>query len=230
MVANQSKHTVQFSDLAWEPSAPQFPRAWQVGQYLEQYRQRYLQSVDLRLGHKVVKTNLGTGGSWEIQTSSSKGTETGVFDCLIISTGFFGQPIWPDSVPRQADVPIIHSSKYRNLHELLPQDKPAGRKIVIVGGQMSGIEIAGTVATHLSNAVNKPGDKPIAQPDQYTIHHVAHRPAWVLPLFSSPTVSPSIIICNAGWLTSRRSRKKQHQSSCHVTYHHTTWRSVPNLS
>ncbi|KAH7034775.1 uncharacterized protein B0I36DRAFT_84036 [Microdochium trichocladiopsis] len=199
MVANQSKHTVQFSDLAWEPSAPQLPRAWQVGQYLERYRQRYLQAADLRLGHKVVATEVKTGGSWEIQTSSEKGVETSVFDCLIVSTGFFGQPIWPEDIPRKNDVPIIHSSRYRTLQDLLPRDKPAGGKILVVGGQMSGIEIAGTVATHLSTAINTPDDKPIAQPEKYKIHHVAHRPAWVLPLFTSPTpkeAAPFFLPCD----------------------------------
>ncbi|KXJ96057.1 hypothetical protein Micbo1qcDRAFT_192913 [Microdochium bolleyi] len=189
MLANQSKHTMQFSDFAWDSSAPQIPRAWQVGQYLERYRQRYLQVADLRLGHKVLRTEAKSGGSWEVQTSSERGTETGVFDCVIVSTGFFGQPLWPDNIPKKADVPIIHSSKYRTLQQLLPKDGSAGGKILVVGGQMSGIEIAGTVATHLSHAINAPGAKSITDAEKYTIHHVAQRPAWVLPLFTTPTTA-----------------------------------------
>ncbi|KAK7752555.1 hypothetical protein SLS62_005523 [Diatrype stigma] len=191
MVANQSKHTVQFSDLAWDELDPQMPRAWQVGQYLERYLKKYLADVDIRLGHKVVHTELQNGGSWRVRTESDQGgEETSVFDYLLVGTGFFGKPIWPDYIPQEADVPIIHSSKYRDLKTLLAgrKEKDRGGKILVVGGQMSGIEIAGTIATHLSSAVHSPGEKEIAAPEKYSVHHVAHRPAWVFPLFTSPKI------------------------------------------
>ncbi|RYO93058.1 hypothetical protein DL762_001321 [Monosporascus cannonballus] len=165
MVANQSRHTVQFSDLAWHESDPQMPRAWQVGQYLERYLKRYVGGADLRLGHRVVDAELEDGGTWRVQTESSNGPETSLFDYLLVGTGFFGKPIWPDYVPREAEVPIIHSSKYRSLKSLLGNQKGRGGKILVIGGQMSGIEIAGTIATHLSSAVNSPGEKEIEEPE-----------------------------------------------------------------
>lgn len=192
MVANQSRHTVQFSDLAWDESDPQMPRAWQVGQYLERYSKKYLGDADIRLGHKVVHTELQEGGSWEVQTEPDQGgEETSVFDYLLVSTGFFGKPIWPDYIPQEAEVPIMHSSKYRDLQSLLAgrKEKDGGGKILVVGGQMSGIEIAGTIATHLSSAIHSPDEKEIDDPEKYSVHHVAHRPAWVFPLFTSPKVS-----------------------------------------
>lgn len=184
MVANQSKHTVQFSDFAWDEAAPQMPRAWQVGQYLERYSQRY-GGADIRLGHKVVRTELQSGGGWKVETESEQGAQTSVFDYLVVTTGFFGKPIWPDYVPQSAPFPIVHSSKYRDLPTLLGEGHTQGGKILIVGGQMSGIEIAGTIASHLSSATNSPGANPIANPDKYTIHHVTQRPSWVFPLFTS---------------------------------------------
>lgn len=193
MVANQSRHTAQFSDLAWEESVPQMPRAWQVGRYLERYLQRYVSGIaDLRLGHKVVRAELQDGGSWNVQTQSERGPdETGVFDYLLVGSGFFGKPLWPDYVPREAEVPIVHSSKYRDLKTLLgDRNDGTGGKILVVGGQMSGIEIAGTIATHLSSAVHSPGQKEIADAEKYNVHHVAQRPAWVLPLFTTPKVRP----------------------------------------
>ncbi|RYP64137.1 hypothetical protein DL771_008917 [Monosporascus sp. 5C6A] len=186
MIANQSRHTVQFSDLAWHESDPQMPRAWQVGQYLERYLKRYVAGADVRLGHRVVHAELEDGGPWRVQTESSNGPETSVFDYLLVGTGFFGKPIWPDYVPREAEVPIIHSSEYRNLKGLLANQKGRGGKILVVGGQMSGIEIAGTIAAHLSSAVNSPGEKEIEGSERYSVHHVAHRPVWVFPLFTSP--------------------------------------------
>ncbi|ETS87258.1 hypothetical protein PFICI_01086 [Pestalotiopsis fici W106-1] len=184
MIANQSKHTVQFSDFAWDDGAPQMPKAWQVGQYLERYSKRY-GGADIRLGHKVVRTELQNGGQWQVETESEQGAQTSVFDYLLVTTGFFGKPIWPDYVPQSGPLSVIHSSKYRDLTSLLGKEETQGSKILIVGGQMSGIEIAGTIASHLSSATNSPGEKTIANPEKYTIHHVAQRPAWVFPLFTS---------------------------------------------
>ncbi|KAK6087326.1 pyridine nucleotide-disulfide oxidoreductase [Seiridium cupressi] len=184
MIANQSKHTVQFSDFAWDEGTPQLPKAWQVGQYLERYSKRY-SGADIRLGHRVVRTELQDGGAWKIETESDQGVQTSVFDYLLITTGFFGKPIWPDYVPQSAPFPIMHSSKYRDLPSLLGKGQMQGSKILVVGGQMSGIEIAGTIASHLSSATNSPGGKVIANPEKYSIHHVVQRPAWVFPLFTS---------------------------------------------
>ncbi|KAI1818356.1 hypothetical protein GGS20DRAFT_285698 [Poronia punctata] len=184
MATNQSKHTVQFSDLAWRDSDPNFPRAWQVGQYLERYLNEY-GGADVRLGHKVVQTELQGDGSWKVETSSEKGSETSVFDYLLVATGFFGKPRLPEGISKETEVPVVHSSKYREIESLLAEAKDSSDKIVVVGGQMSGVEIAGTVATHLSNLVNSPGEKAIRNPERFTIHHVAKRPTWTFPLFTS---------------------------------------------
>lgn len=201
MVANQSKHTVQFSDFAWRDSDPDFPKAWQIGRYLERYLKEY-GGADIRLGHKVVKAELQDGGSWKVQTDSEKGTETSIFDYLLVATGFFGQPSWPEGIPKQGEVPIVHSSKYRDIDSLLAKAKDTSDKILVVGGQMSGVEIANTIATHLSSLVNSPGEKTIQNADRFTIHHVSQRPAWTVPLFTSvkvgldiPEARPAVDCC-----------------------------------
>ncbi|KAI0021653.1 FAD/NAD(P)-binding domain-containing protein [Xylariomycetidae sp. FL0641] len=198
MVANQSRHTVQFSDFAWRDTDPEFPRAWQVGQYLERYVLEYAGGATVRLGHRVVGTELLDGGSWRVSTESEKGAETSVFDYLLVATGYFGKPLWPANIPKEGDVPIVHSSKYRDIKSLLSPNV-TGSKILVAGGQMSGIEIAGTIATHLSSATHSPGEKVIPNPDRYSIHHVAQRPAWVFPLFTSPkadAAAPPFLPCD----------------------------------
>lgn len=196
MVTNQSKHTVQFSDLAWEDGTPQTPKAWQVGQYLDRYSRRY-GGADIRLGYEVVRTELQDSGTWEVETKSDHGAQTSVFDYLLITTGFFGKPVWPEYVPQATSFPIVHSSKYRDLSSLLKKGTDQGGKILVVGGQMSGVEIAGTIATHLSSATHAPGEKVIDKPESYCVHHVVHRPSWVFPLFTSARVSPFIaVICS----------------------------------
>lgn len=187
MMANQSKHTVQFSDLAWQDSESDFPKAWQVGHYLGRYLNEY-GGADIRLGHNVVKTELQGDGSWKVQTNSEEGSETSIFDYLLVATGFFGIPRWPEGIPKEGEVPIIHSSKYRDIESILSTAKDSNNKILVVGGQMSGVEIAGTIATHLSSLIHSPGTKPIPNPERFTIHHVIKRPTWTLPPFTSAKV------------------------------------------
>ncbi|KAF9873976.1 hypothetical protein CkaCkLH20_08710 [Colletotrichum karsti] len=184
MVANQSKHTVQFSDHAWSPDDPEFPRAWMIGRYLERYLERY-KGAEVKLGHRVVKTDLAGDGTWSVTVKSDAGEETSVFDYLLISSGFFGKPIVPD-VAGKTDVPVIHSSKYRDLQSLFPDGVKNGGKILVVGGQMSGVEISGTIATHLSAAVNSPDPVPVPNADKLSVHHLIQRPVWVFPLYTTP--------------------------------------------
>ena len=64
MCVNQSRHTVSFSDFAWGEEKSSFPKAWEVGQYLEAYRVRY--GVSVRLGCRVLGTER-VGEGWRIR-------------------------------------------------------------------------------------------------------------------------------------------------------------------
>lgn len=193
MVANQSRHTVQFSDLAWEDDAPQLPRAWQVGRYLQRYLERYCSFEEdrfrLRLGWNVTSARRDPkdGEKWVVAAESDGGLRVEhEFDYLVIASGFFGKPAIPPSLRALEGPSIIHSSRYRDLASLLPTDRAKGSKILVVGGQMSGVEIAGTIASHLSSAANTPGTSTILDVHKYTIHHVIQRPTWVFPLSTTP--------------------------------------------
>ncbi|KAK1757861.1 hypothetical protein QBC47DRAFT_295955 [Echria macrotheca] len=189
MAANQSKHTVQFSDLAWPDDCPDFPRAWQVGCYLHRYFQTYCQEATLNLGRRVEQAEPLTDGSpgWRVRTRSGDGDVTEqIFDYLLVASGFFGTPVVPRLASDPPTVPIVHSSKYRDLPGLLGKSQAPGGKILVVGGQMSGVEIAGTIASHLSTATHSPGTSPIANPEKYSVHHITPNPVWVFPLFTTP--------------------------------------------
>jgi cation diffusion facilitator CzcD-associated flavoprotein CzcO len=188
MVANQSKHTVHFSDLSWQQEDPQFPRAWMVGRYLTKYAERYLQAADIRIGYRVVATELAEGHQWRVKALNGAQETEQTYDYLLITTGFFGRPLIPTDIVTDSSVPIIHSSKYRDLQGLLGQGTAGGGKILVVGGQMSGVEIADTISTHLSSAISSPGQPPISNPERYSVHHVIQRPIWVIPLHTCAQV------------------------------------------
>ncbi|KAL2271393.1 hypothetical protein VTJ83DRAFT_764 [Remersonia thermophila] len=194
MVANQSKHTIQFSDLAWPEDSPQLPRAWQVGEYLARYRNKYLSAAKLKLGTLVEKAEPleSHQPGWKVQTRSSQGdTNEEMFDHLLVASGYFGRPALPPAATDDAQVPVIHSSQYRDLVSLLGKTGGKGTKILVVGGQMSGVETAGTIASHLSSAAHSPGQSIIPNSGKYTVHHLIQRPAWVFPLHTSPKPTSS---------------------------------------
>ncbi|KAF3762681.1 FAD/NAD(P)-binding domain-containing protein [Cryphonectria parasitica EP155] len=196
MLANQSRHTMQFSDLAWEQDAPHLPRAWQVGRYLQQYLSRYCafeeERFRLRLGWTVQSAtprDEKEGRTWHVTAQSQDGlVDEADYDYLVVASGFFGKPVIPTlpGLRETGGIPIVHSSRYRDLETLLPDADGKGGKILVVGGQMSGVEIAGTIASHLSSAVNTPGQGKLSGAGKYTVHHVIQRPVWVFPLFTSP--------------------------------------------
>lgn len=190
MWSNQSRHTMQFSELAWEDSDPQLPQGWMVGKYLRRYLERFLtnnENFELKLGTRVESAERPQGAvhGWTVNVKSDVGTETQSFDYLLVASGFFGKPIVPESLENEKNIPVIHSSHYRDVKSLL-KGRSGGGKILVVGGQMSGVEIAGTIAAHLSSETNSPDTSSITDADKYSIHHVIQRPIWVFPLYTSP--------------------------------------------
>lgn len=206
MRTNQSRHTVSFSDLAW-PGADehgiekyaQFPKAWEVGQYLERYLEKYGSQWEVRLGCEVVKAEKQARG-WDVSVHVKEEGEAGEmtvevheFDHVIVASGFFGAPRVPQAIPSSdISVPVWHSSRVRDIRSLITDagrlkvdSKGNGgekRKIVVVGGQMSGVEVAANVALQLSDAINAPG-KEIMDWGGWEVVHVVQKPVWVMPLF-----------------------------------------------
>lgn len=197
MCTNQSRHTVAFSDLAWEDGIGLFPKAWQVGEYLMRYVDKFLmpKGVEIRTGCEVVKAVREREGRWSVVVDESKSgnSETLEFDHLIGATGFFGKPKIPKALSstRDSGPRIIHSSKFRNIKDLLDGKKPG--KIVVVGGQMSGVEVAASVATQLSSEVWSPGLAMVPDAEKFEVHHVISKPLWIMPLYlaTKPTLEVS---------------------------------------
>ena len=195
MPTNISRYACSFSDLAWESvelgqdengqreSLPMFPKARHVKRYLGTYAERYIPHQYIHNGCKVtrvVQTQSEDNMKFEVKWESSGIADQAAFDYLVIASGFFAQP-------KALDVPGInelasmgkvkHSSKLRSLED----DLVAGGhgKVVIVGGSMSGVEAAATVAFQLSSAKHSPGvHKDLSG---YSVHHLTSRPFWVLP-------------------------------------------------
>jgi hypothetical protein len=216
--------------MAWPESTPTFPKAWQAGQYLNNYISKH-PGIDIQTSSKVLKAcrspDIASGAKrWKVEvekkahslvsmaqphttsedipapghTRNSSGNElnkppieTHYFDHCIVASGFFGKPKLPSSAsnPGSFAAPIQHSTRFRDIETLLQSDKAGtpskGSKILVVGGSMSGAEVAASIAMQLSTHVHSPRTSSIQDFGKYTVHHVIRRPFWVMPLFSPVT-------------------------------------------
>jgi len=114
------------------------------------------------------------------------------FDHVIIASGFFGAARAPVTGWEGGSVPVWHSARLRGVRGLITDggrlkvdSKGSGegkRKIVVVGGQMSGVEVAANVALQLSDCLNAPG-KEVMDWEEWEVVHVVQQPLWIMPLF-----------------------------------------------
>lgn len=196
MRTNLSRYTVAFPDLSWtsvdlshplsegasSATPPMFPKAWQVGRYLEKYSQKFDLKQKILFNRKVVNANiLEDMKTWKISTydSTTHQLDTQTFDYLIIASGFFGKPSRTFSPSPNDDLPNIqHSSHFRDLSSLSTKSG----KIAVIGGGISGSEAAAQAAFQISSAKNSPGKSKSVHADS-RIYHIVNRPFYSLPRY-----------------------------------------------
>ncbi|KAF2090549.1 FAD/NAD(P)-binding domain-containing protein [Saccharata proteae CBS 121410] len=218
MRTNLSRFTVAFSDLAWESvdlgernkaaeadgngNPPMFPKAWQVGWYLQTYTRKYIPDGVIQLESRVKNTERVTHRGrqmWKVEWNGyllalTGTTYQGFFDYLIVCTGFL-------ETPRKLDINVCgaesieglsnaqHSSQFRNILDLVGTGHAPKRSIVVVGGGMSGAEAAAEAALEISDAQHSPG-KPSLVGD-YKVYHVTPRPFYPVPRYL-PSQPPDV--------------------------------------
>ncbi|KAF2684859.1 FAD/NAD(P)-binding domain-containing protein [Lentithecium fluviatile CBS 122367] len=236
METNLSRFTVTFPDLAW-PSVdltkprplrksekvckgqphqtfvlgqwcPPFPRAWEVGRYLETYTKKFIPAGIVQTNRRVVAADLINELTqpqiWRV-TSIDENTQEQFqdrFDLLIVASGFFDRPaesIQPSQgLSPSAEARIQHSSKFRDVASF---GNKAG-KVLVYGGGISGVEAAATAAFQISNARHGPV-KPYPVRELHwsksVVYHVFDRPFLTLPRFLpvDPCVSDTTTVNEA---------------------------------
>lgn len=192
---NLSRFTVAFPDLAWSsidltdpitgfcpPSPPVFPKAWQVGRYLEAYTEKFGLAPQISLNSRVVKAwILDDFMTWQVvvEDTVTKRQRTMSFDYLVIASGFFDKParsFSPSSLEPMRNVQ--HSSRFRDLADLTSK---AG-KIVVIGGGISGSEAAANAAFQISSAQNS-SSKIKPEYASSKVYHIINRPFYCLPRY-----------------------------------------------
>ncbi len=195
MPTNASKHIISFSDLAWDSvkvhenkqpgeDVATFPKAHEVGKYLQTYADKYIPSDSIRRGREVMSVSRrdGPGPEWMVTNRASTKSSNVVvdeFDHVIVASGFFATPEFPPILGSEHfDGLVIHSSQLRDVDNLLSQMR-SGTKIVVIGGSMSGGEAAATLAFHVSSLRHQSATSVGAE--RLSVHHITPRPFWSVP-------------------------------------------------
>lgn len=150
-----------------------YPTAKDVGAYQKAYREKYIPDELLKLGCEVTSIiREEENGCWKVEW---RGNDTGVekFDFLAVCSGFFSVPYTPP-IPGLDNFAgtLLHSAEYA----LSKLDLSEKRKIVVVGGSMSGAEVAADLALRVSSL-------PAAEAEKVEILQLIPRPFWILPRY-----------------------------------------------
>ena len=164
---NLTKYTCSFSDKPWDPALPLYPTREHVYAYLTSYAEPFLADVDLQLQTEVTKVEQADRGKWRVMwrgfgsDSYSGSAAERVFDFLVVAPGVQGAPKIPDLPGRDAfQGQVLHSAEYKTAAPF------AGKRVVTVGPNHSGTDIAADVARVSDRVV-----------------HVSHVPIWVVPRY-----------------------------------------------
>ncbi|KAF1836790.1 FAD/NAD(P)-binding domain-containing protein [Decorospora gaudefroyi] len=189
---NLSMFTVAFPDLSWSKvdlssstdfastRPPMFPKAWQVGRYLETYANNFGITPHVSLRRRVVRACLDHDYTWKVVSDNGSGqVDSRSFDRLIIASGFYNKPAGSfDPSPSKRLLNIQHSSHFRDLSGLTITPG----KVVVIGGGISGSEAAATAALQISNAKHSPNGTKYAHAGS-RVYHIVNRPFYCLPRY-----------------------------------------------
>ncbi|KXZ47823.1 hypothetical protein GPECTOR_32g435 [Gonium pectorale] len=222
---NLSRYTCSFSDFPWPPTSPDFPSAVDVSNYLASYRDAFLagDNCAMALGCEVLQVLRSPQGpgwvvEWRYAGPSSGGGEPATpqsreFDFVIVASGYAAAPFSPQ-IPGLETFPglVIHSKDYRG-----PSSLTGRRRVAVVGGGHSAVDIAADLAAGVSQGTAAP---PSAQAGDTAVHaaaaaastsvvHVLPRPFWVIPRYlPSDPQSPHPAFLPLDLQLYRRSRRQ----------------------
>jgi dimethylaniline monooxygenase (N-oxide forming) len=141
MHTNLSKWTCAFSDYPWAADSEEFPLSPALHGYLKDYASHFDIRQHVRFGERVQSLALD-GAAWTVMTSATPAAQ-GPFAGVIVCAGAFARA----SFPRSLDLThfrgrVIHSAQYKSPAEF------EGKKVAVVGGSLSGLEISAHLAAH----------------------------------------------------------------------------------
>ncbi|GFN74050.1 transposable element tc3 transposase [Plakobranchus ocellatus] len=177
LITNTTKYVMTFSDYHVIPDTPQYMTREKLSDYYRDYAKYFDLAKHIRYNTRVVRINKTADhaktGKWEVYTCRTSDFHDGnkrpglqvsqrdlnlchveVFDVVLICSGFFKIPNYPD-IPGLESFPggVHHSFDYRS-------NKPfEDKQVLVVGNSFS----AGDIACDISLVTNKPVELSLGQ-------------------------------------------------------------------
>ncbi|XP_009953860.1 PREDICTED: dimethylaniline monooxygenase [N-oxide-forming] 5-like, partial [Leptosomus discolor] len=143
VIINTSKEMMCFSDFPIPEDFPNYMHNSKIMEYFRMYAQHFdlLRHIRFRTSvcHVAKRPDFATTGQWEVVTESEGKQEAAVFDAVLVCTGHHSEAHLPLSTfpgLEKFEGWYLHSRDYKS-----PQWF-TGKRVVVVGGGNSGIDIA----------------------------------------------------------------------------------------
>ncbi len=135
---NTSGPRMSYSDFPL--GSDEYPAHEDVRRYFDGYVDHFGIRDTITFNTKVERVERGSDGAWDVEISgegAEGGAETRRYDAVIVANGHHWDPRWPEpAFPGEFSGAQIHAHDYRDPEEL------AGKRVVVVGGGNSGVDIA----------------------------------------------------------------------------------------
>ncbi|UOQ52027.1 flavin-containing monooxygenase [Hymenobacter cellulosivorans] len=143
MPANSCHIKMSFSDADYPAGTPMYPPTEQVLAYLRSYAERFGVNAHVRFNTRVEQLSRGPQGQYLLQTVNEAGERrTELFSHVIVASGRYNKPYYPATPGLdQFWGRVLHSFDYRGREEF------RGKRVLVVGNSISGLEIASDVAS-----------------------------------------------------------------------------------
>jgi dimethylaniline monooxygenase (N-oxide forming) len=160
MRANTSGPMTRFSQRPVPAHWPMFPTAEQVGTELRAYAAQHGVALRTRFGARVLSARQdGTRWALDVQDVATGRIDAMRVDAVVAASGRFSVPQVPAGLAFGPRVDVVHASEYRG------RERFAGKRVLVVGNSISGLEIAADLAHDPSIAVVSS----------------CRRPRWIIP-------------------------------------------------
>jgi dimethylaniline monooxygenase (N-oxide forming) len=137
---NTSRRRMQYPSMPMSDAVPEFPHHSDMLAYLEAYSERNDLKHHFRFlapVQSIRRVERDGRGWWEVL---ARGAQAEQFDWVIVATGHYSEPALPE-LPGEFSGSVVHVRDYRT------PDPFAGKRVVVVGGAQSALDIAAEIST-----------------------------------------------------------------------------------
>ncbi|MEV0155777.1 NAD(P)-binding domain-containing protein [Micromonospora sp. NPDC050686] len=133
---NTSKGRTEFADHPMPAHWPDYPDHVRVAGWLADYADRFGLRPAVRLRHTVDHVAPTGDGRWTVRATGPDGPVEVTVAAVVVASGHNRVPKPPGDVPGRCAAEQLHSHAYRGPEQL------AGRRVLVVGGGNSAMDIA----------------------------------------------------------------------------------------